>query len=94
MSSQKCKDDCHPGGCTPYFQAGDIGILCESKDNLLEIIEGWKNSDNVTYTSGGNPKPPPYSVVDSWLQDSWKAVSVSNIQNSIKSIGFAGDSKE
>ena len=83
-----------PGGCTPYLQAGDIGIFRELKDNLSEIIEAWKNSDNVIYTRGGNPKPPPYSVVESWLRDSWKAVSVSNIQNSIKSAGFAGDAKE
>ena len=50
--------------------------------------------DNVTYTRGGNLKPPPYSVVESWLRDSWKAVSVSNIQISIKSSGFAGDATE
>ena len=83
-----------PGGCTPYLQAGDIEIFCELKDNLSKIIEAWKNSDNVTYTRGGNPKPPPHSTVESWLRDSWKAVSISNIQNSIKSAGFADDAKE
>ena len=39
-----------PGGCTPYLQAGDIGIFRELKDNLSKIIEAWKNSEEVTYT--------------------------------------------
>jgi len=36
-----------PGGMTPYLQAGDIGIYRELKDNLSDIINEWKNSDQV-----------------------------------------------
>ena len=46
-----------PGGCTPYLQAGDIGIFRELKDKLSVAIEAWKNSDSIEYTCGGNPNP-------------------------------------
>ena len=70
-------------GCTPYLQAVYIGISRELKDRLSNTINAWKNSDDVTYTRGGSPKPPTNSVVESWLRDSWNPVG-------IKSAGFYG----
>ena len=83
-----------PWGCTPYLQAGDIGIFRELKDNLSKIIEAWKNSEEFTYTWGGNPKPPPPVIVESWVRDAWKSVSILNIQNSINAAGFSNDFKQ
>ena len=60
-----------PGGMTPYLQAGDIKIYRELKDNLSVTINAWKNSDDVEYTRGGNPKPPQPSVVRQWFLDAW-----------------------
>ena len=78
-----------PGGCKPYLQSVDIGIFSELKDRLWKIINAWKNSDDVNYTRGGNPIPPTNSVVKLCLRYSWSALSVLNIQNSIKSSGFS-----
>lgn len=78
-----------PGGMTPYLQAGDIGIYRELKDHISKIIDAWKKSPQVEYTKGNNPKPPRDEVVRSWLVDSWRQVSLTNIENSIKSAGFA-----
>ena len=83
-----------PGGLTPYLQAGDIGIFRELKDKISSIIDEWKRSDHVQYTKGGNPKPPADDVVRSWVLDSWRSVSVSNIKNSITSAGFSTDFKQ
>lgn len=80
-----------PGGCTPYLQAGDIGIFKELKDILSKKINSWKNSDLVEYTKNGNPKQPKEEVVNKWLVESWRDVKNSNINNSIKSAGFSDD---
>ena len=73
-----------PGGCTPYLQAGDIGIFRELKDKLSVAIEAWKNPDGIEYTHGGNPKPPKHSIVELWVGDAWDKVSLSDVKNSIK----------
>lgn len=78
-----------PGGMTPYLQAGDIGIYRELKDHISRIIDAWKKSPQVEYTNGNNPKQPRDEVVHSWLVDSWRQVSLTNIENSIKSAGCA-----
>ena len=75
-----------PGGFTPYLQAVNIGIFCELKDRLPNKIIIWKNSDDISYTRCVNLKPPTNSVAESWLQDSWNSVGLSNIQNSVKSL--------
>jgi hypothetical protein len=80
-----------PGGLTPYLQAGDIGIFREFKDKISIIIDEWKRSAHVQYTKGGNPKPPKDNIMRSWVLDSWRSVSESNIRNSIASAGFAND---
>ena len=83
--SKAVKEHCHrqnifmiiiPGGCTPYLQAGDIGIYRELKDRPSATIEAWKHSNNVQYTKGGNPKAPSHSIVNSWFQDAWQIGNV------------------
>ena len=83
-----------PGGCTPYLQAGDIGIFRELKGKLSVAIEAWKNPDGIEYTHGGNPKPPKHSIVELWVGDAWDKVSLSNVKNIIKFAGFANDTKD
>ncbi|GMF40927.1 unnamed protein product [Phytophthora lilii] len=61
-----------PGGLTPYLQAGDVGIYKSFKDNLSQLIDDWKCSDKVTYTTGGNPRPPELALVSSWVARAWK----------------------
>ena len=95
--SNKVKEHCRtrnikmvviPGGCTPYLQAGDIGIFRILKDNLSETINAWKVSDAVEYTRAGNPKAPSHQVVEGWFRDAWRAVSPDNIKRSVESAGF------
>ena len=95
--SNKVKDHCRsrnikmvviPGGCTPYLQAGDIGIFRILKDQLSEIINAWKVSDAVEYTRAGNPKAPSNQIVEGWFRDAWRTVSPANIKRSVESAGF------
>ena len=78
--SKKVKEHCHkrnikmvviPGGCTPYLQAGDIGIFRILKDNLSETINARKNSEAVEYTRHRNPREPAPAVVEGWFRDAW-----------------------
>ncbi|KAG3119362.1 hypothetical protein PI125_g2082 [Phytophthora idaei] len=41
----------------PYLQASDVGIYKSFKDRMSGLITAWKESDAVTYTRGGNPRP-------------------------------------
>ena len=50
--------------------------------------------DDIAYTRGRNPKPPLHSVVESWLENSWKGVSVSKIQIRIKYAVSSVDGKD
>ncbi|GMF66350.1 unnamed protein product [Phytophthora lilii] len=52
-----------PGGLTAYLQAGDIGIYKVFKNQLSDLIDTWKRSDQVTFTRGGKPRPPPVETV-------------------------------
>ena len=83
-----------PGGCTPYLQAGDIGVFCELKDKLGEILEAWEKSNEVCYTKKGNPKPPDPLIIEGWLRDLWRGISVENIKKSLKAAGFSDDYKD
>ncbi|EGZ28581.1 hypothetical protein PHYSODRAFT_309400 [Phytophthora sojae] len=56
-----------PGGLTPYLQAGDVGIFKSFKDNMSVLIDAWKRSDQVSYTRGGNPRPPPIETIVAWV---------------------------
>ena len=80
-----------PGGCTPYLQAGDIGIFRILKDKLSETISAWKLSDDVAYTRHGNPKAPAPEVVEAWFKDAWRTVSNKSIKNSVRAAGFAAN---
>eukprot|EP00644_Phytophthora_capsici_P018216 jgi/Phyca11/20616/fgenesh1_pg.PHYCAscaffold_68_\ len=78
-----------PGGMTPYLQAGDIGIYKSFKDHISPIIDAWKSSDQVEYTSGGNPKPPAHETVARWVESAWKAVPQEVVEKSILGAGFS-----
>ena len=71
------------------MQAEDIGIYRELKDYISASIDGWKRSNHIQYTNGGNPKPPSNDVVRTWVLEAWRQVSLSNIMNSILAAGFA-----
>lgn len=60
-----------PGGCTPYLQAGDIGIYKSFKDSMAPLINEWKTSDRGEYTRGGSPRPPSMSEVAGWVMKAW-----------------------
>ena len=47
----------------------------------------------MQYTKGGNLKAPSHSNVNSWFQDAWQSVKLSNIDQSILSAGFDEDYK-
>ncbi|GMF37329.1 unnamed protein product [Phytophthora lilii] len=55
-----------PGGLTAYLQAGDIGIYKVFKNQLSDLIDTWKRSDQVTFTRGGNPRPCD------WVRRAWR----------------------
>ena len=78
-----------PGGLTPYLQAGDIGIYKSFKDHLSKIIDEWKRSDKVTYTRGGNPRPPSIKTVAAWVSTAWQLTPDEVVVKSIQRAGFA-----
>jgi hypothetical protein len=43
----------------------------------------------LNMTRGGNRKPPSSETVRSWVLDAWRQVSLLNIENSIKCVGFS-----
>jgi hypothetical protein len=82
------------GGLTPYLQAGDVGIYKSFKNTLSNFINAWKLSDKVSYTKGGNPRPPSVETVAWWVQTAWKQVPDSVVMKSILKCGFSEDSDE
>jgi hypothetical protein len=83
-----------PGGLTPYLQAGDVGIYKSFKDKVSEHITEWKHSDAVSYTRGGNPRPPPTETVADWVTRAWNAVSKEVVLRSVYACGFDDDHSE
>ncbi|POM78314.1 Pogo transposable element with KRAB domainlike [Phytophthora palmivora] len=80
-----------PGGCTPYLQAGDIGIYKSFKDHMAPLIDEWKRSDRVQYTRGGYPRPPPAREVAAWVKKAWKSVPPDVVAKSIGEADFYDD---
>ncbi|KAJ0401148.1 hypothetical protein P43SY_004355 [Pythium insidiosum] len=78
-----------PGGLTPYLQAGGIGIYRYFKDILYAEITAWKESDQVTYTKAGNPRPPPVTTVCAWVRKAWTETNATVVENSVSAAGFA-----
>ncbi|KAE9052173.1 hypothetical protein PR001_g757 [Phytophthora rubi] len=81
-----------PGGLAPYVQAEDVGIYKSFKDNISKLIEDWKCSDKVTYTKGGNPRPPEIALVSSWVARAWKQTPDEVVAKSVQACGFNNDS--
>ncbi|GMF64688.1 unnamed protein product [Phytophthora lilii] len=78
-----------PGGLTPYLQAGDIAIYRSFKDILCAEINIWKESDQVSYTKFGNPRPPAVDVVCGWVRRAWRETDTNAVLNSIAAAGFS-----
>lgn len=78
-----------PGGLTPYLQAGDIAIYRSFKDILCAEINAWKESDQVSYTKFGNPRPPDVKVVCEWVKRAWRETDPATVCNSIAAAGFS-----
>lgn len=83
-----------PGGMTPYLQAGDIGIYKSFKDNMSILIDAWKNSGTVQYTSKGNPRPPSVEVVSDWVRQAWRLVPAEVVNRSIARAGLVDEYTE
>ena len=84
-----------PCGCTPYPQAGDIGIFCELKDKLSDLINTQQHSDQVEYnTRCENPKPQSLTTFDNRFNEAWCDVNETNIICSVQSAGFYNDYKQ
>ena len=83
-----------PGGMTPYLQAGDIGIYKAFKDSISVLIDTWKNSNEVEYTKGGNPKPPKQDRINEWVRDAWRSIPQETIKKSVNAAGFAFNYKD
>ena len=64
------------------------------KDRVSECITAWKNSDAVSYTRKGNPRPPPVETVSDWVSNAWKAVPEEAVLRSIYASGFDDDHRE
>ena len=78
-----------PGGLTPYLQAGDIAIYRAFKDILCGEINAGKESDQVSYTKFGNPRPPSVETVCEWVRNAWRETSQDAVAHSIAAAGFS-----
>ncbi|KAG3077385.1 hypothetical protein PI124_g19102 [Phytophthora idaei] len=58
------------------------------------LITAGKESDAVTYTRGGNPRPPPVETVADWVSAAWKRVPEKVVMSSIYGCGFDDDFEE
>ncbi|KAE8967298.1 hypothetical protein PR003_g31073 [Phytophthora rubi] len=54
-------------------------------------IGEWKRSDQVTYTRGGNPRPPTIETVASWVASAWSQVPEDAVKKSVGRCGFLDD---
>ncbi|GMF39205.1 unnamed protein product [Phytophthora fragariaefolia] len=55
------------------------------------LIDEWKRSDQVTYTRGGNPRPPTIETVASWVASAWRQVPDDVVKKSVEKCGFLDD---
>lgn len=61
---------------------------------MSSITYEWKHLDHAQNMKGSNPKPLADDFVQSWVLDSYRSVSYSNIRTSITSAGYSNDFKQ
>lgn len=92
-ATKKIKMAVIPGGLTPYLQAGDVGIYKSFKDHLAGLVDQWKRSGQVSYTKGGNLRPPELNTVASWVHTAWKETPASVVEKSVQQCRFSDGSR-
>ena len=74
------------GGCTKFIQAGDVVWNACFKGHLRSRFNPWlAEPAGHQYTSGGNVKPPPRSLLCEWVKSSWDVVPTEMVTTSFTS---------
>jgi hypothetical protein len=53
------------------------------------MYEEWISSGNMTYTAGGNLKPPSRLLVCEWVMKAWDSISREYIEKSFKTCAIS-----
>ncbi len=89
MAKMKIDSAVVPGGTTRYIQAPDVSWNKSFKSKYSQYYDEWTHTGERQFTSGGNPKPPCWQLVCSWIRDAWKEIPEAQIKESFKHCGVS-----
>ena len=71
-----------PGGLTSRLQPLDVSLNKPFKVKVRNLYNQWMNEAVKEYTSSGKIRRPSYSLVATWIKESWESIDINMIQRS------------
>lgn len=80
-----------PGGLTSKLQPLDVSLNKPFKAKVRNFYNDWMSEAIKEYTPSGKIKRPSYSLVATWIKESWEAMDIGMIRRSFKCCGISND---
>jgi hypothetical protein len=80
-----------PGGLTSQLQPLDVSLNKPFKAKVRNLYNHWMSEAIKEYTPSGKIKRPSYSLVATWIKESWEAMDIDMIRRSFKCCGISNN---
>jgi transposase-like protein len=80
-----------PGGLTSKLQPLDVSLNKPFKAKVRNLYNHWMSEAIKEYTPSGKIKRPSYSLVATWVKESWEAMDINMIKRSFKCCGISNN---
>ena len=80
-----------PGRLTFKLQPLDVSLNKPFKAKVRNQYNHWMSEAIKEYTPSGKIKRPSYSLVATWIKESWEAMDINMIRHSFKCCGISND---
>ena len=80
-----------PGGLTSRLQPLDVSLNKPFKAKVRNLYNQWMDEAVKEYTPSGKIRRPSYSLVATWVKESWESMDINMIRRSFKCCGVSND---
>src|SRR3989337_1811564 len=80
-----------PGGLTSKLQPLNVSLNKPFKTKIRNLYNHWMSEAIKEYTPLGKIKRPSYSLVATWVKESWEAMDIDMIRCSFKCCRISND---